>query len=126
MFSHASFTARHAMMCAALAVGICSSPGIASSQEQVEKEVIRYSQNDLAGESQVAALYQRLQSASRDVCSAHRSRYLQSVRAYRACYSSALSEAVNAVNQQSLTALHNDSVPRAAKTLVRSSQKTQS
>jgi UrcA family protein len=102
---------RHAMFCATLA-GPAALP---ASAAETQAQVVRFTQSDLANDAQVAVLYGRLQTAARDVCSSHRGRDLISMRNYRACYSDALEGAVNTVNEQTLTALHNAPAARAAR-----------
>jgi UrcA family protein len=110
------FTTTHrficpAMLCAALA-GFAAIP---ASVAATNTQVVRFTQSDLANDAQVAVLYGRLQTAARDVCSAHRGRDLTSMKSYRACYADALQGAVNTVNEQTLTALHNAPATRSAK-----------
>lgn len=103
---------RHALFCAALA-GIAALPAHAGSSDA--QRIVRFTQSDLANDAQVEVLYGRLQAAARDVCSSYRGRDLTSMKNYRACYSQSLESAVNTVNEQTLTALHNAPATRSAK-----------
>ena len=111
MFTTTHRFVRHAMFCAALA-GLAALP---ASAAEANTKVVRFTQSDLASDAQVAVLYGRLRSAARDVCSSHRGQDLTSMKNYRACYSDALEGAVNTVNEQTLTALHNAPAARSAK-----------
>ena len=105
---------RSVMVCSALAAGFVVAPAFASSEDDGQ-HVVRFTPSDLASDARVAALYGRLQAASRDVCSSSRGRDITSMKSYRACYAKALEDAVNTVNQQTLTALHNAPGAKAAK-----------
>lgn len=113
-----TYLRRVAVACA-FAGAMISAPSFASEGE-VPKHVVRFTPADLQHDAEVAELYARLQTASRQVCSAHRDRDIASMKAYRACYSRALEAAVSDVNQQTLTALHNAPAARAAKNTQRS------
>lgn len=111
MFTTTYRFVRHAMFYAALA-GLAALP---ASAAETNTQVVSFTQSDLANEAQVAVLYGRLRVAARDVCSSHRGRDLTSMKNYRACYSDALEGAVNTVNEQTLTALHNPPAARSAR-----------
>lgn len=98
----------------AVAGALISGSAIAADAEPQE-HVVRFAPSKLQQDAEVAALYSRLQAASRQVCSAHRDRDIASMKEYRACYSKALEDAVGTVNQQTLTALHNAPASRSAK-----------
>jgi UrcA family protein len=103
----------------AAASALIAGSAVAADAEPRE-HVVRFAPAKLQQDSEVAALYSRLQAASRQVCSAHRDRDIASMKDYRACYSKALEDAVGAVNQQTLTALHNAPATRSAKLTQRS------
>ena len=109
---------RLALSFAAAGVLIAGSASAADAEPQ--EHVVRFAPSKLQQDAEVAALYSRLQVASRQVCSAHRDRDIASMKDYRACYSKALEDAVGAVNQQTLTALHNAPATRSAKVNQRS------
>jgi UrcA family protein len=111
MFTATHRFVRNALFCAALA-GLAALP---ASATETQEQVVRFTQSDLANDAQVAVLYGRLQTAARGVCSSHRGRDVTSMKNYRACYSDALEGAVNTVNEQTLTALHNAPAARSAK-----------
>ena len=114
MFTTTHRFLRHAMVGAVLATGFVAVPASATPETQ-KQHVVRFTQHDLATDTRVAVLYGRLQAAARDVCSSHRGRDVKSMKMYRACYSNALEDAVNTVNAQTLTALHNAPATRSAK-----------
>jgi len=79
---------------------------LASHAESPPQQAVHYTAADLASERGVAALYADLKAAAREVCSQHKRMDPASVRKYQRCYTNALSNAVNDVNAQALTALH--------------------
>ena len=113
-----NYLRRLALTCAA--AGALISGAALAADAAPEEHVVRFAPTKLQQDAEVAALYSRLQSASRQVCSAHRDRDVASMQDYRACYSKALEDAVSAVNQQTLTALHNAPASRSAKLTQRS------
>ena len=102
------------------AAGVLISGSGVAADAAPQAHVVRFAPAKLQQDAEVAALYSRLQAASRQVCSAHRDRDIASMKDYRACYSKALEDAVGAVNQQTLTALHNSPASRSAKVNQRS------
>ncbi len=94
---------RHAIVCAALAAGT-SVLATSASAEDVAQRPVQYHQSELATDAGVQKLYNELKAASRQVCASWRMAQLTSE--YNACYAKALSDAVNDVNQQTLTNLH--------------------
>jgi UrcA family protein len=116
---------RFVLQCAAVAAIALSAPSFAESQVE-PRVVIQYTDQDLGSETRVAAFYTRLQSASRGVCRSLKNRDLASVQIYQDCYSKALADAVNAVNQQTLTALHNSPEAKSARAVARARGEKQS
>lgn len=104
---------RLALTCAAAGALISGAAFAADGEPQ--QQVVRFAPAKLQQDADVAALYSRLQTASRQVCSAHRARDVTSMKEYRGCYNKALEDAVGAVNQRTLTALHNAPASRSAK-----------
>lgn len=94
---------RHAIVCAALAAST-SVISASASAEEVEERSVHYNQYELATDAGARKLYNELKAASRQVCASWR--MAERIREYNACYANALSDAVNDVNQQTLTKLH--------------------
>jgi UrcA family protein len=126
MLTNNAFCFRHAIQCAAL-IGITFSvPSFAESTSAEPQVVVKYAETDLNSEPGVAVFYSRLQSASRGVCRSLKGRDLASLQTYQDCYSKALADAVNAVNKQTLTALHNSPEARSVRVATRSKSDKQS
>jgi len=98
--------ARTSRALALIAGAALCAPAFASEAESPPQKAVQYTAADLASERGVAALYSELKAASHKVCSQYRRMDPASVRLYRRCYRDALSNAVNDVNAQALTALH--------------------
>lgn len=114
-FSHL----RRAMFGVALVAGATLSIPVLAAEADGPQRVVQYTDADLASEARVAALYEKLQRASRSVCRSLKGTDLHSVRNYRDCYAQALADAVSAVNEQTLTALHNQPDAKSARTAAR-------
>ena len=67
---------------------------------------VGYADLDLNTADGVEALYARLRTAARHVCSQHEGRTLINAAEWQACYDQALSTAVSKVKSESLSALH--------------------
>jgi len=67
---------------------------------------VGYADLDLNTADGVEALYARLRTAARRVCSQHEGRALINAFEWQACYDQALSTAVSKVKSESLSALH--------------------
>lgn len=114
------FSALHrAVISVALVAGATVALPAVADDVDAPQRVIKYSSADLASDTRVAALYEKLQRASRSVCSSLRGRDVLSSRNYDACYDKALADAVNEVNEQTLTALHNHPDAKAARAIAR-------
>jgi UrcA family protein len=112
MFAHKFSRVGGALFAAAIfAVTTASAQ---APQEQPAQHAVRYSQADFADAKSVAALYKRLQRASQNVCEELQRPDANSRHKYRACYEKALADAVHEVNEQTLTALHNQPESRSA------------
>jgi UrcA family protein len=83
--------------------------GLAANQ--TESVVVRFANLDIESSAGAAVLYSRLQSAAKAVCPEYHSRDLSRLHFGRACYNTAVSEAVAKIDHQSLTALHASRVP---------------
>ena len=114
------FSALHrAMVSVALVAGATVSVPALADDVDAPQRVVQYTNADLSSDERVAELYERLQQASRSVCVSLRGRDVLSVRNYDACYSKALADAVNEVNEQTLTALHNQPDAKSARAVAR-------
>jgi UrcA family protein len=119
MFTNSISHLRRAMLGFAVVAGATVSMSAFAGEAGAPQQVVQYTQADLANDARVADLYEKLQSASRSVCRSHKGTDLRSARSYEDCYARALAEAVGAVNEQTLTALHNQPEARSARTVAR-------
>ena len=83
--------------------------GLAATQ--AESVVVRFTNLDIEKSAGAAVLYSRLQSAAKAVCPEYHSRDLSRLHFGRACYNTAVAQAVARIDHQSLTALHMSRVP---------------
>ena len=99
----------------ALAAAVCcvaSSGSFGSNAQAVERTGdapstnVGYADLNLNTADGVEALYARLRTAARHVCSQHEGRTLINAAEWQACYDQALSTAVSKVKSESLSALH--------------------
>jgi len=109
MLTNTKSSLQRATLCAAIAAAAAfSAPSFAAVHDGTAPRVtINYTDLDLSNDKDAATLYRRLQTASRGVCSSLRGHELAGVQRYKDCYSKALADAVNAVDERTLTALHN-------------------
>lgn len=119
MFTNTLSHLRRTMIGVAVVAGATVSMSAFAGEADAPQQVVRYSQADLANDARVADLYAKLQGASRSVCRSHKGTDLRSVRSYEDCYTRALADAVGAVNEQTLTALHNQPESRSARAVAR-------
>jgi UrcA family protein len=119
MFTHSFSHLRRAMFGVALVAGATVSIPVLAAATDAPQRVVQYTDADLASEARVTALYEKLQGASRSVCRSLKGTDIRSVRNYQDCYAQALAEAVDAVNEQTLTALHNEPGAKSARTAAR-------
>lgn len=105
---------RHAIACAALAATVSLYGSFAIAGE-APRRAVEYQTAELANVAGAQKLYNRLKTASREVCAQLRGNHGESTRAYQECYSKALANAVADVNQQTLTALHDRSDAKSAR-----------
>jgi UrcA family protein len=119
MSSHKTFRiARNVAFSAvvALTFGVAAHAGDAPNEGSVHQTVIGYSDLDLSQDSDVRALYGRLQRASGEVCNQFRnSPDLRTKRQYTACYQDALSRAVDSVGHASVKAMYEDHIRMAGR-----------
>lgn len=108
MFTKSPAALRRTTLCAVIATAATfSTTTFAATHEDAQRQItVNYADLDLSQSKDAAALYRRLQFASRGVCKALRGPDLASARRYKDCYTKALTEAVGAVNERTLTALH--------------------
>lgn len=93
------------MAIAALMLGSGAWAGDDSFFTESRSEPVRYARSDLATEQGAADLYARLEAAARRVCG-QKSRMLAQQVQWQQCHDEALDEAVTAVNDTRLSALH--------------------
>jgi UrcA family protein len=91
-------------LCLVSASFACSGAGAAAIE--LPTATVRYADLNLGTADGVRVLYQRLKTASRQVCRAYEGRELARVSAWRACYDEALTGAVTQLNIPNLTAAH--------------------
>ena len=107
MSSHnTSRVARYAA-CAltALAFGAVAHAGDASGSNQVAKAKVSYADLNLAKQADAKILYERLQSASHQVCAQYDARHdLAKQNLYNVCYRQALARAVEGVDHATVRA----------------------
>jgi UrcA family protein len=113
MFAHKLSQVSGALF--ATAIFAVTTASAQTTQEQAPQHAVRYSQADFADAKSVAALYKRLQRASQNVCEEFQRADANNRHKYRACYEKALADAVYEVNEQTLTALHNQPESRSAR-----------
>ena len=100
---HNATLALSALACTSLLLAI---PAHAQDRDNAPTKIVRYADLNLNTQQGIDTLYQRLQSASRSVCSQFKSRDLSMRKHWQDCYRQALSGAVNKINVEKLTALH--------------------
>jgi UrcA family protein len=84
-----------------------SSQGAGTSSGGVATVTVRYADLDLNTSEGIAALYERLQRAARNVCRYYDGRgSLTNVRVLRACYERALAAAVGDVDLEGLNSVY--------------------
>lgn len=105
------------LVCTAIVASTTLSTASAASsfEDEALSLIVKYDDLNLASERDAAKLYQRLQAASRNVCRTLRSRDLSSAQRYKDCYARALGDAVYAVNERTLTALHQQPAERTVR-----------
>jgi UrcA family protein len=119
MLTHSLSHLRRAMIGVALVAGATVSIPALAAAADAPQQAVQYTDADLGSEARVAALYEKLQRASRSVCRSLKGTDVRSVRNYDDCYAQALAGAVDAVNAQTLTALHNQPDAKSARTASR-------
>lgn len=104
----------HAAIATGFAVLIPQLAGAAdvsvANSEEPKSVTVHYGGLDLANGKGAEALYSRLRGAARQVCATLDGRELRQKAAYRSCYNEALGNAVNQVNREAVTVLHNRAV----------------
>ena len=100
-----------ALLCSGFAAaGALVSP---NGHDIATRVVVDYGDLDLARPEAAETLYRRIASAARRACDEPRPGDLPQLRRYQACYQIAMTQAVNKVNAQTLTALHRDRTQRS-------------
>lgn len=74
--------------------------------DEAPRVVVRFAELDLSKAAGADALYQRIRSAARNVCSMHESRDPAQIARSYSCYRSAVDNAVAQVNHPRLSLLH--------------------
>jgi UrcA family protein len=102
------------MLAAGLFTLICAtSGGSALAAEQTLTKIVRYGDLNLDSEQGAQALYARLRSAAREVCSPLESIEMSRQRQWKSCFNNALATAVGQVDKTMLSALHVQAVNRS-------------
>jgi UrcA family protein len=100
-----------ALLCSGLAAaGALVSP---QGRDIATRIVVDYGDLDLAEPAAAETLYRRIASAARRACDEPRPGNLLQLRRYQACYQIAVTQAVDKVNAQTLTALHRAKTQRS-------------
>jgi UrcA family protein len=98
----------------ALGVALLASAIALSAPPPPGHALVSYGDLDLSQPEAAQVLYRRISMAARRVCKEPGLRDLSARRAYGHCYRTAVTTAVNEVNDRQLTALHRAKFPRAA------------
>lgn len=104
-------SARHLLHCclaATLSCAACASAFAADAQSQSESVIVRYDDLNLANAAGIDKLYRRIQAAAKSVCGGSGTRSLQAKLAATHCREQAVSDAVKAVDNRILTAMHKE------------------
>ena len=100
-----------ALLCSGFAAaGALVSP---NGRDTATRIVVDYGDLDLAEPEAAETLYRRIASAARRACDEPRPGDLHQLRRYQTCYQIAVTQAVNKVNAQTLTALHRAKTERS-------------
>ena len=90
-----------------LLVGLTTLDALADSREDTTTRVIvQYGDLDMSKAKSAEILYRRITQAARRACDEPEHADLNEVARFRKCYDTAVSDAVNRVNEQTLTALY--------------------
>jgi UrcA family protein len=98
----------HCCLAATLSCTACAAAFAADAQSQSESVVVRYDDLNLANPAGIEKLYQRIQAAARIVCGGTGTRSLQAKMDATRCREQAVSDAVKAVDNRILTAMHKE------------------
>lgn len=100
------------------AAAVALDPAIAKSPHErqiVSTQKIDLTEFDLSRKTDAQELYDRIRRGARQVCRAHRQpRVLRRVSLYHECVTTAVEDAVNAVDHVNLTAIHEGPIPALA------------
>src|SRR5215213_7752090 len=100
-----------ALLCSGFAAaGALVSP---NGRDVATRIVVDYGDLDLAEPEAAETLYRRIVSAARRACDEPNRGDLQQLRRYQACHQIAVTQAVNKVNAQTLTARHRAKTQRS-------------
>lgn len=75
---------------------------------------VKYDDLDINTDSGAKALYSRLRTAARRVCTSFEGKELRQKEQWKSCFNDSLARAVVNVNQERLTALHRSRAERAS------------
>ena len=98
-----------------LAFAAHAGPASVNQPQDVLAKTVTYGDLNLESEQGAKVLYARLRSAARQVCRPVEGIELSSQRAWSTCVDEAVSSAVIKVNRERVTALHNQTTSRSAK-----------
>lgn len=88
------------------ALGSLAQFAVAAPPPEARTMVVNYADVDLTKPEGAHALYRRIQAAARTVCVRGDVRQLSELQTFHGCYTKAVEDAVNKINQPMLTALH--------------------
>jgi UrcA family protein len=110
------YVRRSIVIAVCVAGATLATPSIASVPDDAGSRItVDYTSLDLANASDAAKLYSRLRAASRAVCGQPATHSLTARRIYDECRAKAVADAVSAVNEHTLTAIHERSDVKSAR-----------
>ncbi len=104
-----SFRLRHAILGAMLlgsAIALSATP-------EAPRVAVHYQDLDMSRPQDAKVLYRRISQAARRVCNAPGRHDIAQLALYSKCYDTAIANAVESVNEQALTALHQSRTQKA-------------
>jgi UrcA family protein len=104
------------MLAAGLFALICAANGsatLAAEPSESLTKIVHYGDLNLDSEQGAAALYARLRSAAKEVCSPLQSIEMARQRQWKNCFNNALATAVGQVDKTTVSALHVQAVNRS-------------
>jgi UrcA family protein len=103
------------ILAAGLFALICAASGsaLAAKPSETLTKIVHYGDLNLDSEQGAAALYARLRSAAKEVCSPLQSIEMARQRQWKNCFNNALATAVGQVDKTTVSALHVQAVNRS-------------